>query len=53
MPSLLSVNIGLLDKPGVGDGAAGNAGLAAVSPPPARPGFRQMAATAAARSAPT
>jgi ferredoxin-NADP reductase/MOSC domain-containing protein YiiM len=35
----------LLDQPAAG-GAAGNAGLTAVSPPPAWPGFRPLAVTA-------
>jgi len=35
----------LLDQPAA-DGAAGNAGLTAVSPPPAWPGFRPLAVTA-------
>ncbi len=39
----------MMDQPGAGGGAAGNAGLAAVSPPPAWPGFRQMAVTAVER----
>jgi ferredoxin-NADP reductase len=38
----------LLDQPAAG-GAAGNAGLTAVSPPPAWPGFRPLAVTALER----
>jgi ferredoxin-NADP reductase/MOSC domain-containing protein YiiM len=36
----------MLGQPGAGGGATGNAGLAAVSPPPAWPGFRPLAVTA-------
>jgi len=39
----------MLDQPEAGGGAAGNAGLAAVSPPPAWPGFRPLAVTAVGR----
>jgi len=36
----------MLGQPGAGGGATGNAGLTAVSPPPAWPGFRPLAVTA-------
>jgi ferredoxin-NADP reductase/MOSC domain-containing protein YiiM len=35
----------ILSQPAVADGAEGNAGLVAVSPPPAWPGFRPLAVT--------
>jgi ferredoxin-NADP reductase/MOSC domain-containing protein YiiM len=35
----------ILDRPAVPGGATGNAGLAAVSPPPAWPGFRRLTVT--------
>jgi ferredoxin-NADP reductase/MOSC domain-containing protein YiiM len=35
----------MLRQPDAGDAAGGNAGLAAVSPPPAWPGFRQLSVT--------
>ena len=40
---------GMLGQPETPGGAAGNAGLAAVSPPPAWPGFRSLAVTALER----
>jgi ferredoxin-NADP reductase/MOSC domain-containing protein YiiM len=39
----------LLEQPAASGGAEGNAGLAAVSPPPAWPGFRPLAVTALER----
>ncbi len=39
----------MLSQPGAPGGAAGNAGLTAVSPPPAWPGFRPLAVTATER----
>jgi ferredoxin-NADP reductase/MOSC domain-containing protein YiiM len=39
----------MLEQPGSPGGTAGNAGLTAVSPPPAWPGFRPMAVTALER----
>jgi ferredoxin-NADP reductase/MOSC domain-containing protein YiiM len=39
----------MLDQPAVTGGAPGNAGLAAVSPPPAWPGFRPLAVTSVDR----
>jgi ferredoxin-NADP reductase/MOSC domain-containing protein YiiM len=39
----------MLEEPGSPGGAEGNAGLTAVSPPPAWPGFRSMAVTALER----
>jgi ferredoxin-NADP reductase/MOSC domain-containing protein YiiM len=39
----------MLEQPGSPGGAAGNAGLTAVSPPPAWPGFRPLAVTALER----
>jgi ferredoxin-NADP reductase/MOSC domain-containing protein YiiM len=39
----------MLGQPEMSGGAAGNAGLAAVSPPPAWPGFRPLAVTAVER----
>ena len=39
----------MLDQAETPGGAAGNAGLTAVSPPPAWPGFRSLAVTAVDR----
>lgn len=39
----------IADRPGAADDAAGNAGLATGSPPPAWPGFRALAVTAVER----
>ena len=43
----------MLSQPKVPGGAGGNAGLAAVSPPPAWPGFRPLAVTAIERESDT
>ncbi len=43
----------LVDQPEAAEGAAGNAGLASVSPPPAWPGFKALAVTAIERESDT